>query len=123
MKVTLNKLLLIGLVIILAACANSKTLLFVGEGDSWLVHYEAVIKSANSEETIYRYEYIGDEKAPFEVDYLIGGQKGNTVLDEHGIFNTGISTCTGCAVTDEKQQLKTTIWWNGQMETIELNIK
>ncbi|MER1987111.1 MAG: hypothetical protein ABS948_14595 [Solibacillus sp.] len=113
------------LVALLSACSNANTLFFVGESEHWIVRYEAVIHSSNSEETIYRFEYVGDEAVPFEVEYLRSGhsQKGKTVIDEQGKFNTGISSCTGCAITDESEEISMIIWWNDQMETIELTLK
>lgn len=113
------------LLTILSACSNASTLLFEGESENWIVRYEAIIHSLDSEETIYYFEYIGNEAIPFEVEYLIGGhsQKGKTVVDEHGKFNTGISSCTGCAVTFKSEEISMTIWWNDQVETIELTLK
>ena len=120
MKNFLFLLLIISFV--LAGCSEQKKLVFNGESDNWSVNYIAQVHSSDSEEVDYTIRYIGEEPAPKTIDYQIGDDlvKGQSLNDKNNSVKKDGESCSGCAVTLEGDEIKMTIKWNENAETLTL---
>ena len=111
-------LILITVSIILAGCLE-KPLIFVGESDTWKVHYEvAQLKKLDEEcKTTSGYiRYLGAEPMPQELEVSLDNGGGTISLDENGMF----SLFKGCSNLVEGSEVEAIIKWNNQSETIPL---
>jgi hypothetical protein len=109
---------------ILASCGEPKDLHFSGKSDHWSVQYEANVYEKDSESTKYTIRYIGDKPVPKEINYKIdrtlGSKSGNEPLDQNGVIEHSGDLCSGCAVTQENEEMQATIKWDGKSESISL---
>ena len=66
--------------------------------------------------------YIGEEPAPKTIDYQIGDDLviGQSLNDEKDSVKKDGESCSGCAVTQEDDEIEMTIMWNGNTETLTL---
>ena len=105
--------------IILSGCLE-KPLTFIGESDTWKVHYEvAQVKKLDEEcNTTSGYiRYLGTEPIPERLELDIDKVEGASItLDENGMF----LLLNGCSNATEGAELKATIKWENQTETLPL---
>ncbi|MBC9710469.1 MAG: hypothetical protein H9W80_14830 [Enterococcus sp.] len=105
--------------IILSGCLE-KPLIFVGESDTWKVHYEvAQVKKLDEEcNTTSGYiRYLGTEPMPERLELDIDKVEGAIItLDENGMFHL----LNGCSNATEGSEFKAAIKWENQTETIPL---
>lgn len=105
--------------IILSGCLE-KPLTFLGKSDTWKVHYEvAQVKKLDEDcNTTSGYiRYLGPEPMPERLELDIDKVEGASItLDENGMF----LLLNGCSNATEGSELKATIKWENQTETIPL---
>jgi hypothetical protein len=94
---------------------------FLGSSDNWHVSYEADISNGDMETNTGTIEYTGEEQAPETIDYKIDYNSGNTEGSRdllNGEVDLGRSSCGGCAVIQEDEEIEVEITWDGQTENL-----
>ncbi|SDI03072.1 hypothetical protein [Alteribacillus bidgolensis] len=83
--------------------------------------YTAHIQKADREDIEYIIRYIGEEPAPKVVNYEMDDitVHGAPLNDEEFLEHSG-SGCSGCAVTNEDDEIEASIHWNGETESFKL---
>ena len=108
--------------IILSGCLE-KPLTFVGESDTWKVHYEvAQVKKLDEEcnATSGYIKYIGTDPMPEHLELDIDNVEGaNISLDENGMF----LLLKGCSNLVKGSEVEAIIKWDNQTDTIPLLLK
>lgn len=95
---------------------------FIGSSENWDVIYEVDILNDNAEESTGTIEYMGDEDPPETIDYEIdysggaGSETGRNLYD--GVASMGTTSCAGCAVTQEDEEIEVEINWEGRTENL-----
>jgi hypothetical protein len=115
-------LLILFVSFILVACSEEKTLEFTGEGENWSVTYIAHIHDSDSESIDYTIRYVGDEPGTKTINFNLGNssETGRTLDTETSSLTGNGNRCSGCSVTQENDEIKATITWNGKSETFTL---
>lgn len=110
--------------LVLTGCFGQKTLHFQEESEEWQVEYIADVKSEDSESTSLHITYVGEEKAPEHINYILdsptGSGEGDYVLLNDGMVQQMGNFCSGCAVTKENHEIQVTIEWGEREETFDL---
>jgi len=100
----------------LTACVQ-EILLFTGESDNWSVRYE-VNRSEDCGKSSGAIRYIGDELIPKKIKYSIDNSDGEVSLEEGGVFNLPF----GCSNASKDSVIEAIIEWDGNSETITLDL-
>ena len=107
--------------VFLTACSDSKLMNFTGKSENWLLNYQVNVLDEDTESTNLTIKYIGKNPTPREIHYVVEGvsgkSEGNVTLDNEDL-KIGGHSCSGCAVTQEKEKIKANITWNHQSETL-----
>ncbi|MGY0694682.1 hypothetical protein ACW2QC_18190 [Virgibacillus sp. FSP13] len=105
----------------LVACSQ-KTLTFTGESDNWSVRYTAHIHDSDSESIEYAIRYTGEKPAPETIDYELGSLSvhGGIINKDSSAVTSKGSSCSGCAVTQEDEEIEAVIKWKGHTESFTL---
>lgn len=113
----MKKLFFFGiLLLILSGCGNGDRYNFSGSSENWDVFYTVDVIDSTSEETTGTIKYVGDEPVPQKINFKIGSKEGTNVEMEDGVTNIGHTSCRGCSVTQEDEEIAVEINWDGQME-------
>lgn len=101
---------------ILSGCLE-KPLTFIGESDTWKVHYEVtqvkkLVEECNTTSGYIR--HIGNEIKPKELEFSIDNKTGSISLDDNGMF----SLFKGCSNLSEGSEVEAIIKWDNQTEII-----
>ncbi|ANU20103.1 hypothetical protein BBI15_07675 [Planococcus plakortidis] len=114
---------LLAILLILSGCAEGDRYNFNGSGDNWDVFYTVDVTSPDSKEATGKIVYTGEEPPPDSIIYSIestaGASSGNAMVDGGEVL-VGKSTCEGCAVIQQGDELKVEIKWDGQVEEFAL---
>jgi hypothetical protein len=107
--------------VLLTACSESKLMNFTGKSENWQLNYQVNVLDEDSESTNLTIKYIGKKPTPREIHYVVEGvfgkSEGNVTLNNEEL-KIGGDSCSGCAVTQEKEKIKANITWNHQSETL-----
>ncbi|MBU9673319.1 hypothetical protein KQ939_00365 [Planococcus sp. CP5-4] len=114
---------LLAVLLIVIGCSEADRYDFKGSSDNWDVFYTVDTTSQDSKEATGKIVYTGKEPAPETIIYSIestaGASSGNVSVDEGEVL-VGKSTCEGCAVIQQDEELDVEIKWDGQVEEFEL---
>ena len=104
--------------ILLSACIQ-KDYVFFGESENWRVHY--VVTDDNGCNSTKGYiKYLNNDSLPEQLEFSVDNKEGASIsLDENGMFFMPY----GCSNATDGSELKATIKWNSQSETIQLQLK
>lgn len=119
-------LLLVILSLLLSAC-NSKTFNFFGESENWSAKLKVIQNNEDYEEQEFELSYKGNDvnsvgKITYNIDTNAGGFGGSGLtLDENGILKGSDEANPTNAKIIENSEMKVTVEWNGNTETITLS--
>lgn len=120
-----NGVLLVVLLLFLAAC-SSKTFTFSGETDNWLANLKVSQTSDDYETQELVLKYKGEDvKSVGEIKYSVDsvggfGRRGATLDEDGTLRNRDEANPTNAKVT-ENTEVKVTVEWNKNKETIKLS--
>ncbi|MBT2697168.1 hypothetical protein J7E79_07050 [Bacillus sp. ISL-40] len=107
--------------VLLTACSESKLMNFIGESENWQVNYEVNLLDKDSESTNLTIKYIGGKPIPKRIKYVVESVSGKSEGEDslnNGVLKIGGHSCSGCAVTQENEEMKATITWNDKSDTL-----
>ncbi|WP_100399182.1 hypothetical protein [Bacillus sp. FJAT-44742] len=121
MKVTY---LIVSFIIInglLIGCSDQRSVEFVGEGNNLEGKYTAHIQGENQEDIDYIIRYIGSNSPPDTINYKIDSlEVTGATLNENAYVEHTNNRCSGCAITNENNELEVTIKWEEESESFYL---
>lgn len=120
MKLVSSKIgiLIVFSVTLLSACIQ-KDYVFFGESENWRVQY-TVTDDSGCNSTKGYIKYLGNDPKPEQLEFNVDKIEGASIsLDENGMFYLPY----GCSNATEGSELKATIKWDTQSETIQLPLK
>ncbi|TKD71507.1 hypothetical protein [Pseudalkalibacillus hwajinpoensis] len=111
-KLQLSILAFVTLLILLVGCQQT-TLSFKGEGDYWEGKYISN-QTSEGENGEFRFGYKGKDSVS-DIEYKITSNTGNSSgeINVNGKSFTHSTSCTGCAKTNEDEEIKVIIKWDG----------
>lgn len=117
-------LLMFTLVFLMSGCSDGDSYSFSGSGENWDVVYEIVITNETEQQTAGTIKYIGNDKAPETIDYIIvyNGLGQGSSDEESPVKNGTVKfqniTCGNCEIIQKDDEIDVTIMWEGQTEKI-----
>ena len=117
-------LLLVTVVFFMSGCSDRDSYSFSGSGENWDVVYKVVITSGTEQQTAGTIKYIGDDKAPETIDYIIEyNGLGQGSSDEESTLKFGAVkfkniTCGNCEIIQKDDDIEVEIMWEEQTEKI-----
>ncbi|ANU21388.1 hypothetical protein BBI15_14985 [Planococcus plakortidis] len=116
---------IIGLLVLafdLSGCVDGDRYNFSGSSENWDVFYVVDVSDGTNQEKSGTIKYVGEGNAPEMIDYEIeasgSGSEGTGITLNEGTADTGRSSCEGCAVIQEDEEIEVEITWNGQTENL-----
>lgn len=117
-------LLLVTLVFLMSGCSDGDSYSFSGSGENWDVVYEVVVTNETEQQTAGTIKYIGDDKAPETIDYIIEHNSlGQGSSDEESSLKSGAVkfkniTCGNCEIIQKDDEIEVEIMWEEQTEKL-----
>lgn len=117
-------LLLVTLIFLMSGCSDGDSYSFLGSGDNWEVLYEVVVTNETEQQTAGTIKYIGDDKAPETIDYIIEyNSLGQGSSDKESPLKFGAVkfknvTCGNCEIIQKDDEVEVEIMWEEQTEKI-----
>ena len=117
----MKRIILVVLILLLSACNSVDRYNFSGNTDNWSVEYTVDVNGLSEQDALGALKYVGEEPAPDLISFIIdmkpGTVAGNDMPLREGIVQVKGSSCSGCAIVQDNQEIEVTINWAENEET------